>query len=269
MPRRRSVAVNATALLTLALAGGARPLAAQRTHDESRLVIGVAGGWIGGKALWHVEQPVSAAAPRPDVFDIHRDLRSNITLAGQGTYFASPHFGLTGEATYLGIGTRDQCALINPTGDFVNEQACRSIAGNDRSASGVALLGGVVLRPFSRSLFQPYLRALGGMSLVPRSTVELVAVFGTANEGALPIYTGNTSHEVRPTATVGFGIATAARSGYQVRLEVRNTWVSLPVITGPNPAENMPGLVKSKYIALPSVTLGFDVVLEKRRGRRY
>lgn len=268
MPRR-SVTARTTALLTLLLAGGAAALSAQRTHDESRLVIGIAGGWIGGKDLWAVQQPVTAAAPRDDIFDLHRSLRSNITLAGQLTFFPSPHFGLTGEATYLGIGTHDRCARINPTNDFVNELACFSINGKDRSASGVALMGGVVLRPMSRSLFQPYLRALGGLSLVPRSTVELVASFGTVNEGALPIYLGNKSHEVRPTAALGIGIATAPRSGYQVRLEARNTWVSLLTVTSPTVRENMPANAKSKYYALPTITLGFDVVLEKRRGRRY
>ncbi|MES2125206.1 MAG: hypothetical protein V4503_11020 [Gemmatimonadota bacterium] len=269
MAPRIAMRSRAVALVALLLPAVAAPMAAQRTHDESRLVIGVAGGWIGGKDLWAVQQPVNASAPRQDVFDIHRALRSNITLAGQGTYFPSPHIGITAEATYLGIGTRDQCALVDPTGDFVNEAACRSINGNDRSASGVALMGGVMLRPLSRSLFQPYFRALGGLSLVPRSTVELVAVYGTASEGALPIYFASKSHEVRPTGTLGFGIATAPRAGYQVRVEVRNTWIGLPVITGPNPSEAMVGRTKSKYIALPSITLGFDVVLEKRRGRRY
>lgn len=269
MAPRCSLRLPAVGLVALLLPSVVAPIAAQRTHDESRLVIGVAGGWIGGKDLWAVQQPVNATGPRQDVFDLHRTLRSNITLAGQGTYFPSPHFGITGEATYLGIGTRDQCALIDPTGDFVNEAACRSINGNDRSASGVALMGGVMLRPMSRSLFQPYFRALGGLSLVPRSTVELVAVFGTASEGALPIYYATKSREVRPTGTLAFGIATAPRAGYQVRVEVRNTWIDLPVIVGPNPSEAMTGRTKSKYIALPSITFGFDIVLEKRRGRRY
>lgn len=269
MPRR-PLAVNAAALVTVLLIGGTASLAAQRSHDESRLVMGIAGGWIGGSDLWAVQQPVvSTNGSQPDLFDLHRSLRSNITLSGQLTFFPSPRLGLTGEATYLGLGTHDQCTLINSTHDFTNELACRSINGDDRSASGVALMGGVLLRPFPRSLFQPYVRVLGGLSLVPRSTVELVAAFGTENEEALPIYTGTKSREVRPTGALAFGIATAPHAGYQVRLEVRNTWVSLPTVTSPNAAVNMPANAKSRYIALPTVTLGFDVVLEKRRGRRY
>ncbi|MES2306801.1 MAG: hypothetical protein V4558_14960 [Gemmatimonadota bacterium] len=268
MPRR-SRTIRVLVPLAALFTGFVAPLTAQRTHDESRLVIGVAGGWIGAKDLWSVQQPVTAAAATNDLFDLHRSLRSNITLSGQMTYFSTPHFGLTGEATYLGIGTHDRCSRINPTNDFVNELACFSINGKDRSASGVALMGGIVLRPLSRSLFQPYLRALGGLSLVPRSTVELVASFGTVNEGALPIYLGNKAHEVRPTGAIGIGIATAPRSGYQVRLEARNTWVSLLTVTGPTEKENMPANAKAKYFALPTITLGFDVVLEKRRGRRY
>lgn len=269
MSRRRSLTISLTALTGVLLVSGARPLAGQRTHDESRLVVGVSGGWIGGHHLWSVEQPVTAAAPRNDLFDLDRSLRSDITLAGQVTYFPGPTLGITGEASYLGLGTHDQCSLIDPTGDFVNEEACRSINGEDRSASAVALTGGGVWRPFSRALFQPYLKGLAGLSLVPRSTVEMVAVWGALSEGVLPIYTGNATHQVRPTGTLGFGIATAPRAGYQIRLEGRYTWVSLPVVTGPNPMENMPAQWESQYIALPSITLGLDVVLEKRRGRRY
>jgi len=269
MPRRRSLTCVAAALGALFVAQGTQALTAQSTHDESRLVVGVSGGWIGGAALWQVDQPVTAAAPRNDLFALDRELRSNITLAGQVTYFPSPTFGWTGEASYLGIGTRDQCSLIDPTGDFVNEQACYSINGDERSASGVALTGGGVWRPFSRALFQPYFKGLVGLSLVPRSTVELVAVWGVVGEGVLPIYTGNSTHQVRPTGALGFGIATAPRAGYQIRLEGRYTWVSLPVVTGPNPMENMPAQSKSQYIPLPSITLGIDVVLEKSRGRRY
>lgn len=269
MPLRRPFSALVTAAIALVGFAAVRPLHAQRTHDESRLVIGVARGWIGGIDLWDVMQPVTAPGSRPDIFDLHRSLRSNITLSGQGTFFPSPHFGITGEAAYLGAGTRDRCTLVNPTGDFVNEEACRAINGNDRSASGVALMGGVVLRPFSRSTFQPYVRALAGLSLVPRSTVDLSATFGALSEIALPIYTGDKSHEVRPTGALGFGIATAPRSGYQLRLEARYTWVDLLVVTAPNAMENLPATSRSKYIALPSITLGFDVVLEKHRGRRY
>lgn len=269
MPHRRSPTVVAAVLGAVLLAQGARPLTAQSTRDEARLVVGVSGGWIGGHDLWHVEQPVTASAPRMDLFDLDRSLRSDLTLALQVTYFSSPAFGWTGEAGYLGLGTHDQCSLIDPTGDFVNEEACRSINGEDRSASAVALVGGGVWRPLSRALFQPYLKGMVGLSLVPRSTVEMVAVWGTAGEGVLPIYTGNESPQVRPTGTLGFGIATAPRAGYQIRLEGRYTWVSLPVVTGPNPMENMPAQSKSQYIPLPSITLGIDVVLEKSRGRRY
>lgn len=264
-PRFVSRGIPSFAMLCLAAA----PLAAQRTHDQSRLVIGVMGGWIGGRDLWSVQQPVNALGGAKDLFDVHRKLRSNITLGAQGTYFPGAHVGITGEATYLGIGTRDECTLINSTGDFVNEAACRSLNNNDRSASGVALMGGLTLRPWSRTLWQPYVRGLAGLSLVPRSTVELVAVFGQLQDGVLPIYIDAKSKEVKPTGAVAFGIATAPRAGYQLRIEARNTWVRLPVIVGPNPQENMPGNAKGKYQALPSITIGLDVVLEKRRGRRY
>ena len=57
--------------------------AAQATGDQSRLVIGVAAGWIGGTELWSVPaQPILTTTEAVDVFGLKRRIRSNITFAG-------------------------------------------------------------------------------------------------------------------------------------------------------------------------------------------
>ena len=78
---------------------------AQATNDESRLVVGIMGGWIGGSELWSTTQPVFAIGNRTDQFLLVRDLRGNITMSGQMTYFARPGLGWTGEQQ----GTAHEC----------------------------------------------------------------------------------------------------------------------------------------------------------------
>lgn len=245
-------------------------LAAQATRDQTRLVIGVAGGWIGGKELWAVpNQPISALAQQTEIFDLGRRLRSNVTMSATGTYFPGSHLGYSGDITYLGLGTVDRCRITVSAGDFVNEQACRALDGNQRSASAVAAMGGVTLRPLSRAVVQPYARVLAGVAIVPRGTVQMTANFGVEDDAILPIYVEENRKDLKPAAGLVLGLATASSNGYQFRIEARGTWVRLPVVAGATERENLapPTAVRSTF--LPSLVVGMDIVLEKRRGRRY
>lgn len=269
MPSRRSLRPLLLLLLLLLLALP-RLVVAQATRDQTRLVIGIAGGWIGGKELWAVpNQPITAIGQQTEVFDLGRRLRSNVTMSATGTYFPGAHIGYTGDVSYLGLGTVDRCRITVSTGDFVNEQACRALDGNERSASAVAAMGGITVRPLSRSAIQPYARVMAGIAIVPRGTVQMSANFGVEDDAILPIYLEENRRDIKPTAGLVFGLATANTSGYQFRVEARGTWVRLPVVTGATERENLapPTTVRSTF--LPSLIVGMDIVLEKRRGRRY
>ncbi len=261
--------VAAAIILFVAIAG-ASTAAAQATRDQSRLVIGVSAGYIGGSGLWHVaDQPIRAPNSEQDVFNIERRLRANITFIGQGTYFPSDHVGITGEVSYLGLGTTDTCIFVPSANYGFNRTACGAINGDDRSASAVAATAGVMVRALSRGAYQPYLRAQAGIALVPRSTVPVSAVFGPTNNIVLPVYLNDSDKEVKPTGVLAFGISTAPSAGYQLRVEARATAVQLRVVSGPTAFENMAPVTRTVTKVLPSITVGFDVVLEKRRGRRY
>ncbi len=245
-------------------------LAAQATRDQTRLVIGIAGGWIGGKELWAVpNQPISAIGQQTEVFDLGRRLRSNVTMSATGTYFPGAHIGYSGDVSYLGLGTVDRCRITVSTGDFINEQACRALDGNQRSASAVAAMGGLTFRPLSRAAIQPYARVMAGVAIVPRGTVQMTANFGIEDDAILPIYVEENRKDIKPAAGLVLGLATANSNGYQFRVEARGTWVRLPVVTGATARENLapPTAVRSTF--LPSIVVGMDIVLEKRRGRRY
>jgi hypothetical protein len=127
----------------------------------------------------------------------------------------------------------------------------------------------VVLRPQSRGDVQPYLRANVGLAIAPRSTTAMTAFFGADDEFALVIYEEDDSQATKPMGALSVGFATAPRAGYQLRLEARFTAVQLDVVTGPAPGGSLTPPRGSKWVFLPSIMAGLDIVLEKRRGRRY
>lgn len=264
---QRSRIIAALALLASAGVHGA---GGQATRDQSRLVVGVSAGWIGGTDLWSVpDQPILAGGQQQDIFDLNRRVRSNLTFIGQATYFAGDHVGVTAEVSYLGLGTTDQCLFVPGTNDPFNRDACAVINGDDRSASAVALTAGVVLRPLSRAGIQPYARAMAGVALMPRSTIPVTAVLGVRDDEVLAVYLESNDKDARPTGVLAFGLSTAPSSGYQLRVEARATAVQLLAVSGATASQNRVPMTKSVTKVLPSITVGMDIVLEKRRGRRY
>lgn len=260
--RTRSLPALLMALPLLTITG-------QRTNDESRLVVGLTGGYIGGTDLWTVEQPIAANTAQPDRFRLARGLRGNITVGGHLTYFPRPSWGVTGEVVYLGLGTRDNCVLAAPSNDGFNRLACASLENKERAASAVAVMGGGVWRPVPRGDIQLYVKAQGGLALVPRSTTTVTAFFGFEDEFALPIYVEDGSKDVTPIGVAALGFATAPNRGYQFSIEFRATAAQLQVVDGPAPVSVLTPPVSSKWTILPTITAGFEIVLEKRRGRRY
>lgn len=243
---------------------------AQATRDQSRLVLGVSVGYIGGTDLWSIaEQPIITNTEATDVFRLKRSIRSNMTFVGQATWYSSANLGFTGEMAYIGLGTRDGCGLVVASGDPLNRLVCSTLDGNERPASAVSLGVGGNFRPASRAFLQPYVRAVTGLALVPRSTVRTVATIGQFGDTAFTIYPGNNGTDTKLTGTVAAGFSTSASPGYQFRVELRNTWVQLPIVTGPTIYQGEIPPTKTVWKSLPSLVIGFDIVLEKRRGRRY
>lgn len=262
---RRYGVVIITLLLTPVLAAGAQ------TNDEARLTMGISAGWIASAQLWDIpSQQIVSTFDSPSFYHLHRELRSDITISGHGTYFRGPHLGFTGEFTYLGLGTTDACSVIQDGGDVSLVDACNAINGEQRPSSATSVQGGIVLRPFTRSFIQPYGQILGGLAFTPSSTVEMTSVYGAIGDTllTLEIYHDDHTREIRPTWTVAAGFATAPSSGYQIRLELRDTWLPQTLVTGPVPQGKVPP-TRTVIKSFPSIMLGFDVVLEKRRGRRY
>ena len=270
MPRR-AIRCGTPLLALVLIAASAAPVVAQRTHDESRLVVGITGGWIGGRSLWRVpKQPfVTEFIGETDTVGLSRSLGSNITLGVQGVYFPSPHIGYVGELTYMGMGLVDACKILYTQGSALTSGACNQLNGLNRSASATALMGGIYLRPLSHTAYQPYLKVLAGAALVPRSTANVDVAFGPNLDSIIDFYVHTGAKQARLAGGLSFGVATAPSNGYQLRLELRQTWVQLPIITGPTLYQGLEPPTKHAWKGLTSFTVGIDIVLERRRGRRY
>ena len=248
-------------------------VAVAQTSDEARLTMGVSAGWIGAKTLWDVPaQPILSTFDSPDLFHLHREIRSDITLSGSLVYFRTPHIGIVGEFTYLGLGTTDACTVVQDGGDVSLVDACAALKGAELPASVTTVQTGLVLRPFVRGFIQPYFKAMGGVAFTPSSPVTMASTYGLVGDTliVLTIYKDDRWHSVRPSWAFGAGFATAPSSGYQLRLEFRETWMQMSEVTGPNATgQGFVPPTRSVIKGFPSIMVSFDVVLEKRHGRRY
>src|SRR5207253_2100915 len=64
------------------------------------------------------------------------------------------------------------------------------------------------------------------------------------------------------------GATIAAGRGYQIRWEIRDNIVGIQTVTGPAERGAVPPH-ETSYRHIFSLNVGLDVILEKRRGRRY
>jgi hypothetical protein len=260
----------------------AQSVAAQTT-DWARVTVGLSGGLQIGSNLWDVSnQPIlSSNVLRypPDLYHLHRDIRSGFTLAAQVTHYSSRTFGLTAELTYFGLKLGDICIVTRDGGDSELVAACgavgssRSYAGAavDQSASAMLFQGGIVLRPFRPATLQPVFKTMLGFATTPRSTIAMESTYGAVADTALhlTIYQDFGSSDTRPVITVSAGLQTAASSGLQVNFEMRETFLTQSIVTGPSASQNLVPPNRVIWKAIPSVLLGLELVLKRERGKRY
>ena len=271
MIQQLSSNVRAIGFVVAAAAAPMVQLPAQ-TNDEARLTMGIAAGFIGSTKLWDIpNQPVYSRFNEPDIFHLHREMHSDITVSAHATYFPGPHVGFNAEFTFLGLGTTDACTLIHDNGDQELVAACSALEGTIGSASTTVINAGLIYRPLTRTFLQPYFKANAGLAFTPSSTVALQSNYGAVGDTLLfiTIYKDDDWKPIRPSWSVGFGISTAPSSGYQIHVEVRETWLALGVVTAPTTGQGFVPAHSSVVKTYPSILVGFDVVLARQRGRRY
>lgn len=243
---------------------------AQGTKDQARLIFTVGGGVVVGKDLWAVPaQAVQFIVPT-DTFAVERRIRSNLGVSFAGTYFPGDHFGIGAEGFLLGLGFEDGCRHVFASGNADVATACTSIQGATKSASAVSLSVGPVYRILSRSLISPYARANLGVLFSNQSSIRMVGQFPTPDGIAdLVIYDDDSESRVGPYLGLGAGFTAAIAKGYQLRWEIRDNIMGVEKVTGSTPEARTIPPHEVVYKHLFSLTIGFDVVLERRPGRRY
>ena len=273
----RSVAFVPFALTCLLFTPAPAPA---QTGSQNNLVLTILGGAVTGHDLWTIDkQPLcvipsggsGACSPNYDTLRLSRVIGSSLALGVAATYFPSPHVGVHAEVSYLGLPTDASCSGLyyNADPENKNQQLCDDIQSQAGAGGAISIFAGVVLRASPRRTFSPYLRGSVGIVNQARSTTELTGAWVDA--------TGFHERQVIADANPGrnsamFGTAagftTPLGSGYQFRFEARDVIVSLERLTGPVNALGI-GPVATRYYHHFALTLGFDVVLEQKRGRRY
>src|ERR1041384_5469546 len=102
--------------------------------------------------------------------------------------------------------------------------------------------------------------------------IDMSAIYEQLTDTAIQvitIYHDPSWKPIRPSWAVAFGFATAPSSGYQLRAEIRETWLALGQVTGSTIGQGFAPPSRSVIKGFRSIMVSFDVVLEKRRGRRY
>lgn len=260
--------VLCTGLLGLGLA--VSTARAQATGDQARLTLGVGLGAVGGRDLWSSSpQAVQFIIPA-DTFALARRIRSTLAVSFSGTYFTGENLGFGGEVFLIGLGFEDSCRQLFSSGSGDVATVCRSIQGAKKSATSVALSVGPIMRFNSRKLISPYGRINLGLVISTHSALRTMGTFPTdSGPEDLIIYSDNRNSRLDPSLALGVGFTASVAKGYSLRWEIRNNITGVQRVTSTIPIAGFVPPHERVFKHLFSMTIGFDVVLERKRGRRY
>jgi len=253
-----------------------------QTGPEPTIVLTLFGGVTSGHSLWHLDrQPLCVlqrsgsaynCTPQYDTLELGRDIGTSLVVGASGSYFPSPHLGAQATIFYLGFPFDDLCrgVYLNSDPTQMNQQVCGNIAAASLSASAIGFYGGVVVRVSPRHGISPYLR--GGLGIVTYSggTIEMSGVFddGSGVLKSRAVYVDDhpktTSFSIQPAA----GFTARLSPGYQFRFELSDAVIPLQRVVGPAGDLGVPVAGSRTYHHL-IFSMGLDVVLERKRGRRY
>ncbi len=256
-------------VIAAVLPGGA----AAQTGPQSNLVLTLSGGVVSGDNLWMIARqpfcPVfsgGCASGSPDTLRLARDMGSSITIGFAVSYFPGPAVGVQGEVTYLGLPLDDACAVLNGSPTRQSVQVCDDIAGRSQSTGAISFFGSVVVRATPRRFLSPYLRAGVGLVAFDHSTIDVAGTDSAFN--TYQVVLDNSPRRLAASGLVGAGLTLRVGRAYQFRLEARDVLAGFERVTGPTDASLIPPTDTRLYHHFV-LTMGVDVVLEQKRGRRY
>lgn len=271
-------------LTVVLLAIGTTVTAAQAQGPQSKLVLSLFGGVAAGHSLWTVDQqPLCVLAPpsggtfscnpQYDTLRLTREVTSSIVAGAGATYFPGPHIGYQLELYYLGQSYDDACSAQRfDTTDVsqVNAQTCNSISSSAPSSGAIGIFGGMIYRIAPSASVSPYLHGGAGLLVYSGGTVAMAgdAVVNSQIYNR-PVYIDDSPKTTSLSLEYGIGVTARTGPGYQLRMEVRDAMAQLVYVTGPSPGDKLVPPTTTKWFHNVVLTIGLDVVLEQKRGRRY
>ena len=258
-----------------------RPAVAQ-TGPEPTMILTLFGGASTGHSLWHIpQQPLCVlqqsggaynCTSQYDTLDLSRDISASVVFGASGTYFRSPHVGIEAEILFLGFPFDDSCRGIffNPDLTHMNEQICLNVGAASISSSAISFSAGLVFRASPRHAISPFARVGFGIVTHSGGTLELSGAF--LDDSGI-VRSRSIIEDPHPKATTlsvkaSAGFTTRISPGYQFRLEAHDAIVPLRRVIGmADDLAQAPSASRSYHHLV--ITMGLDVVLEKKRGRRY
>jgi hypothetical protein len=259
------------ACLVLLAVAALAPAAAQRRNDQARLSFGVGFGYNGDARVWKVQGQELIDDFTRDTGTFTRDVRPTIGVVFIGAYYPDDHWGITGEAHLIGLGYEDGCTLQTASGSSQNDQICTSINGQQSRGTTVATTIGAMYRPLPWSDFQPYLRVNAGLLVSQLSAIRMRGTFVNPDTQLVDYFVFGDAHPASVSPTVGLagGMTAFVSRSYQLRFEVKDNIVSLEHVTSTAALPSEEPRSERKLHHVFSMTIGLEVVLEKKRGRRY
>jgi len=244
---------------------------AQATRDESRLVFTVGGGYAFGNDLWKVPAQPFVDGPLVDILELERTLANTWTATLAVTYFKGPSLGFTLDGTLINLQQNDSCRLLSGSGSPVAPAVCDSINGRGLSAMSAAFSVGAIYRVASRGAVSPYVRLQGGLFFGSLPSTLLTSEYdgGLGEPILVIIYPNEDNNWVRGQFAAGAGVTIPFSKAWHGRLEGRATTYGVPAIDGATEFQGLEAPTSTRWLTQWSIHFGIDLVLEKKRGRRY
>ena len=275
--------------LTLAALCAAAPLrpAAAQTVDSPNLVLTIFGGFRAGKALWtlhnqpfvvidYVAGNLDSVPGHNDTLDIARQVTPSFVLGLTASYFRGRHVGFQAEMVFLGMSLDTRCAIRRydaADSADIDPELCGNISGSSVPMSAVQFSAGMILRATPSKSATPYVGLSGGFVTRARGTVATDGAF-LDNAGGLnsfPVIADDKATRSDLSAQLAAGIMVPLGPGYQIRLEGRDVYTRLDYVSGLADPTDVPlhPPHAARYGHHLVFAVGLDVVLERKRGRRY
>ena len=224
----------------------------------------------GGGVVWGVPNQPILVSGGDDTLALQRELNSGFGFVFSANYAPGRYIGAAADLLIMGLGSGDRCRIVRTGGSTFTEDLCGSLENTEYSSSTTILAGGLVLKPGFQGTVQPYARLMGGFGVVQQSLIQTGGVVRTASGLAdVTIYRDDGGTLFSPYYAIAIGATAAAGTGWQFRWELRESYLRLPGINGATTRQGLTPSTTTHGHHLFSFTVGVDIVLERKRGRRY